>query len=138
MAYHHKSYVVRPGIELATPGLKTDYRKNPKISDTRKICGNHPKIQTRWLQCRVMRTKDVEGIANSVDSDRDQIAPLGAVCSGSALFAQTQTYLPKNLESLQNNLSKTKKFVDIYSYFLLHLNVKLFLRICSSCQARSF
>ena len=25
------------------------YRKNPKISDTRKICCNHPKIWIKWL-----------------------------------------------------------------------------------------
>ena len=40
-----------------------------------------------------MHSKDAEGIANSVDSD--QTAPLGAVWSGSALFAQT--CLSKNL-----------------------------------------
>ena len=34
-----------------------------------------------------MHPKDAEGIANSVDPD--QTAPLGAVWSGSALFAQT-------------------------------------------------
>ena len=40
-----------------------------------------------------MLLKDADGIANSVD-----IAPLGAVWSGSALFAQI--YLSKNLGSL--------------------------------------
>ena len=44
-----------------------------------------------------MRPKDVGGIANSVDPD--QTAPLGAVWSGSALFAQT--YLSENLGSLR-------------------------------------
>ena len=39
-----------------------------------------------------MRPKDAEGIANSVDPD--QTAPLGAVWSGSALFAQA--YLSEN------------------------------------------
>ena len=34
-----------------------------------------------------MHPRDAEGIANSVDPD--QTAPLGAVWSGSALFAQT-------------------------------------------------
>ena len=34
-----------------------------------------------------MHQKDAEGIANSVDPD--QTAPLGAVWSGSALFAQS-------------------------------------------------
>ena len=44
-----------------------------------------------------MRPKDAEGIANSVGPD--QTAPLGAVWSGSALFAQA--YLSENLESLR-------------------------------------
>ena len=34
-----------------------------------------------------MHPKDAEGIANSVDPD--QTAPVGAVWSGAALFAQT-------------------------------------------------
>ena len=42
-----------------------------------------------------MHPEDAEGIANSVDSD--QTAPLGAVWSGSALFAQI--YLSKNSSS---------------------------------------
>ena len=41
----------------------------------------------------VFRQKDANAIANS--EDPDQNAPLGAVWSGSALFAQT--YLSKNL-----------------------------------------
>ena len=44
-----------------------------------------------------MSPKDADGMANSVDPD--QTAPLGAVWSGSALFAQA--YLSKNLGSLQ-------------------------------------
>ena len=40
-----------------------------------------------------MHPKDAEGIANSADPD-----PLGAVWSGSALFAQT--YLSENLGTL--------------------------------------
>ena len=44
-----------------------------------------------------MHPKDVAGIANSVDPD--QTAPLRAVWSGSALFAQT--YLSENLGSLR-------------------------------------
>ena len=46
-----------------------------------------------------MHPKDAAGIANSVDPD--QTAPLGAVWSGSALFAQT--YLSENLGSLRYN-----------------------------------
>ena len=44
-----------------------------------------------------MSPKDAHGIANS--EDPDQTAPLGAVWSGSALFAQT--YLSENLGSLR-------------------------------------
>ena len=44
-----------------------------------------------------MNSNDADGMANSVDPD--QTAPLGAVWSGSALFAQA--YLSENLESLQ-------------------------------------
>ena len=44
-----------------------------------------------------MRPKDADRIANNVDPD--QTAPLWAVRSGSALFAQI--YLSENLGSLQ-------------------------------------
>ena len=44
-----------------------------------------------------MHTKDAAGTANSVDPD--QTAPLGAVWSGSALFAQA--YMSENLGSLR-------------------------------------
>ena len=44
-----------------------------------------------------MHPKDAAGIANSVDPD--QTAALGAVCSGSALFAQA--YLSETLRSLR-------------------------------------
>ena len=44
-----------------------------------------------------MRPKDANGMANSVDPD--QTAPLGAVWSGSTLFAQT--CLSKNLGTLR-------------------------------------
>ena len=45
-----------------------------------------------------MSPNDADRMANSVDPD--QTAPVGAVWSGSALFAQA--YLFKNLGSLQN------------------------------------
>ena len=48
-----------------------------------------------------MHPKDAEGIANSVDPD--QTAPLGAVWSGSALFANT--YLSENLGKLWYSVS---------------------------------
>ena len=44
-----------------------------------------------------MSPNDADGMANSVDPD--QTAPLGAVWSGSSLFAQA--YLSENLGSLQ-------------------------------------
>ena len=50
-----------------------------------------------WLYHRVMSPNDKDGMANSVDPD--QTAPVGAVWSGSALFAQT--YLSENLGSLR-------------------------------------
>ena len=49
-----------------------------------------------WLYHRVMSPNDADRMANSVDAD--QTAPLGAVWSGSALFAQA--YLSENLGSL--------------------------------------
>ena len=47
------------------------------FSDTRKLCCNLPKIQTKRPNFRVFRHKDTNGIANS--EDPDQTAPLGAV-----------------------------------------------------------
>ena len=47
-----------------------------------------------------MSPNDADGMANSVDPD--QTAPLGAVWSGSALFAHT--CLSENLGSLQYTL----------------------------------
>ena len=48
-----------------------------------------------------MSPNDADGMANCVDPD--QTAPLGAVWSGSALFAQA--YLSENLGSLRVNES---------------------------------
>ena len=73
------------------------YCKVPKFLDARKLCCKLPKIQTKRPKHRVFCPKDANGIANGEDPDR--IAPLEAVCSGSALFAQT--YLSENLGSLR-------------------------------------
>ena len=73
------------------------YHKIPKFADARKLCCNLPKIQTKRPNLKVFCQKHANGIANS--EDPDQTSPLGAVCSGSALFAQT--YLSKNLGSLK-------------------------------------
>ena len=80
--------------------LRTHYRKFPKYSDTQNICCNCSKIWTMWLYHRAMSPNDADGMANSVHPD--QTAPLGAVWSGSALFAQT--YLSENLGSLQYSI----------------------------------
>ena len=53
-----------------------------------------------WLYHRVKSPNDADGMANSVDPD--QTAALGAVWSGSALFAQA--YLSENLGSLRYNV----------------------------------
>ena len=50
-----------------------------------------------WFYHRVLSPNDGDGLANSVDPD--QTAPLGAVWSGSALFAQA--CLSENLGSLR-------------------------------------
>ena len=65
------------------------YRKIPKFSDARKLCCKLPN--------RIFCPKDANGIANS--EDPDQTAPVGAVWSGSAVFAQI--YMSENLGSLQ-------------------------------------
>ena len=53
------------------------YRKVPEFSDTRKLCYNLPKIQTKRQNLLIFRLKDANGIANN--EDPDQTAPLGAV-----------------------------------------------------------
>ena len=52
-----------------------------------------------------MSPNDADGMANSVDPD--QTAPLGAVWSGSALFARA--YLSENLGSLRYIIKKVLK-----------------------------
>ena len=64
-----------------------NYRNFPKFSDARPIPCNLPKVETKRPNLRVFRQKDANGIANS--EDPDQTAPLGAIRSGSSLFAQT-------------------------------------------------
>ena len=67
--------------------LKWCYHKNPKKLDTRKIAVIILKFKQLWLYHRIMSQKDANRMANSVDPDQN--APLGAVWSGSTLFAQT-------------------------------------------------
>ena len=56
-----------------------------------------------------MSPKDAVGMANSVDPD--QTAPLGAVWSGSALFAQA--YVSENLGSLRYYLTYGDKIWNL-------------------------
>ena len=77
--------------------IRWAYRNDPKFSDTQNICCNHSKVWTMWLYRRLMSPNDADGMANSADPD--QTAPLGAVWTGSALFAQA--YLSENLGSLR-------------------------------------
>ena len=56
--------------------IKKKYRKVPKFSDTRKLCCNLPKIQTKRPKLRVWCQKDANGKPKS--EDPDQTAPLGA------------------------------------------------------------
>ena len=92
--------------------VRKKYHKFPKYmySNTQKIWCNHCKIWTMWLYHRVMSPNDADRMANSVDPDLDY--PLGAVWSGSALFAQA--YLSENLGSLRYTKRRTwifnKKF----------------------------
>ena len=58
-------------------GVSLHYRKVPKFSDTRKLCCNLLKIQTKRPILRIFLEKDANGIANS--EDPDQTALLGAV-----------------------------------------------------------
>ena len=73
------------------------YRKTPKNLDTRKIYCSNPKIWLIWIFHHDVHPNDADGMANSVDPD--QTAPLGAVWSGSTLFAQT--CLSENLGTLR-------------------------------------
>ena len=56
-----------------------------------------------------MSPSDADGMANSVDPD--QTAPVGAVWSGSALFAQT--YQSENLGSLRYYLKRAKHLTNM-------------------------
>ena len=83
---------VEEKITVMILNILTKYCKFPKYSDTQKICCNLSKIWTMWLYHRLISPNDADGMANSVDPD--QTSPLGAVWSGSALFAQA--YLSEN------------------------------------------
>ena len=72
------------------------HRYTIKIFWRLKKCCNYPKHLVKWFYSRVMCPKDADRMTNSVDPD--QTAPVGAVWSGSTLFAQT--CLSKNVGSL--------------------------------------
>ena len=126
------TFVVR-SLDSIMPAVATVKLLN---SDAQKICYNHPKIWARWLYQRVMHPKDAAGIANSVDPD--QTAPLGAVWSGSALFAQT--YLSENLGSLPgmyeiSSLASFHSWAGWFKSFLVaNLQRQVFSSRCSNGQ----
>ena len=89
---------------LLCDSQKMIYRKFPKYSDTQKICCNHSKI---WTMCAALPYSNESKRCGRngkqcrplSDCSSDQTAPLGAVWSGSAFFAQA--YLSENLGSLR-------------------------------------
>ena len=89
------------------------YRKNPKILDTRKFVVITLKGEQYCFSLRVMHPKDAERIANSVDPD--QTTPLGAVWSGSALFAQT--CLSENLGILRYYLKIVLRTIPLLAIY---------------------
>ena len=89
-----------------------DYRKVPKFSDRRDFAVIHLKFKQKRPILKIFYQKHANGIANS--EDLDQTAPLGAVGSGSALFAQT--YLSENLGSLLYNDSTLLPHHNTYCY----------------------
>ena len=90
------SYATADGDNIFTltdyDGLVLNYCIVPKFSDSRKPCCNQPKIQTKRPKPKVFYQNGANGIANS--EDPDQSPPVGAVRSGSALYAST--YLSEN------------------------------------------
>ena len=123
-------------IQTAHVNTKTmmKYRKFPKYSDTQKMCCNHSKIWTMWLYHRVMSPNDADGIANSVDPD--QTAPLGAVWSGSALFAQA--CLSENLGSLWYIIASHKIYI-IWASSRGNLSLVIFnqVRLKPACEPQT-
>ena len=74
---------IKPVSSVFLQFIEKIYRKTPKNSDTWK----YSVIILIWIFHRERHPNDADGMANSVDPD--QTAPLGAVWSGSTLFAQT-------------------------------------------------
>ena len=105
------------------------YRNDPKFSDTQNICCNHSKVWTMWLYHTLMSPNDADGMANSVDPD--QTAPLGAVWSGSALFAQA--YLSQFriiTELIVQQPLHLKTFENSNLEEIYHEAPKMFWKIC--------
>ena len=80
---------------MKTVGLQ--YRKVPKFSDARNFAEIPLNFKQMGPNLKVFCQNHANEIANG--EDPDQTAPLGAVWSGSALFAQT--YLSEDLGSLR-------------------------------------
>ena len=86
-----------PRLGDVNQGVKKSTINFPNIRTPKIFVVITLKIWTMWLYHKLMSPNDADGMANSVDPD--QTAPLGAVWSGSALFAQA--YLSENLGSLR-------------------------------------
>ena len=65
------------GIVMVAVIVSANYRKTPKNSDTRKFVVITLKVE----QCGIMRPKDAEGIAKSVDPDQTVPSSMIWVCT---------------------------------------------------------
>ena len=97
-----------------------------------------------------MSPNDADGMANSVDPD--QTAPVGAVWSGSALFAQA--YLSENLGSLRYVLTQDVIYMIIMTWtnkvclFVIHQHslkmiyffwpIRSFMLLIMKCKNRKY
>ena len=93
------------------------YCKTPKNFDTQKFCCNYPKLGTILLYYRVLGPKDADKMANSIDPDQSR----GAVCSGSALFAQT--CLCENLISLRYSVFSINMYIGLANYMYIEWSI---------------
>ena len=92
-------------LNWTNPVSTEAYRKVPKFSGARKFC---LKFKKRGQTYGHFVKKVVNGIANS--GDPDQTSPLGAVWSGSALFAYTyQSEKFGSLKYLADNSTNTSQ-----------------------------
>ena len=73
----------------------------------RKICGNHPKIRTRWLYHSAMSPKGGDGMANRVDCDQTASPDLGLYCLHRPDCPKTADHYGK--KKMSHNMTKPTK-----------------------------